>query len=125
MGHETHVCCVTVSPSGSHIASGGSDGKAKIWSESGEGGEWARVQVLEDHTSDIRAVCFSPDGKQLATGSFNVIKIYSFSTRWRAAPSPSSPSRSLPTANSFAPEVEIDPSNFGTLPMVAWLTTAR
>jgi len=50
-----------------------------IWSEPGEGGEWARVQVLEDHTSWIRAVCFSPDGKQLATGSLdNLINLYSF-----------------------------------------------
>jgi len=50
-----------------------------IWSEPGEGGEWARVQVLEDHTDYIYAVCFSPDGKQLATGSFdNLINLYSF-----------------------------------------------
>jgi len=50
-----------------------------IWSESGEGGEWARVQVLEDHTSYIFAVCFSPDGKQLATGSIDrLIKLYNF-----------------------------------------------
>jgi len=50
-----------------------------IWSEPGEGGEWARVQVLEDHTDVVRAVCFSPDGKQLATGSDdNLIKTYSF-----------------------------------------------
>jgi len=27
-----------------------------LWSESGEGGEWARVQVLEDHTLQIGAV---------------------------------------------------------------------
>jgi len=50
-----------------------------IWSEPGEGGEWARVQVLEDHTSVVRAVCFSPDGKQLATGGdVNLIKLYTF-----------------------------------------------
>jgi len=50
-----------------------------IWSQPGEGGEWARVQVLEDHTGVVRAVCFSPDGKQLATGSIdNLIKTYSF-----------------------------------------------
>jgi len=72
------VYCVTVSPSGSHFASGGCDGKLMIWSESGEGGEWARVQVLEDHTSGITAVCFSPDGKQLATGSYLLINLYGF-----------------------------------------------
>jgi len=78
-GHNGPVECVTISPSGSHIASGGSDGKVMIWSESGEGGKWARVQVLEDDTSDIEAVCFSPDGKQLATGSWNrLINLYSF-----------------------------------------------
>ena len=54
--------------------------------------EWARGQVLEDHTD----------------------------TRWRATPEPSIPSRSLPTANSFAREVKMYPSNFGTQPMEAW-----
>jgi len=78
-GHNGTVRCVTVSPSGSHFASGGGDGKVIIWSEPGEGGEWARVQVLEDHTGSIWAVCFSPDGKQLATGSNDKsIKTYSF-----------------------------------------------
>jgi len=79
VGHVGRVRCVTVSPSGSHFASGGYDRKVMIWSEPGEGGEWARVQVLEDHTDYIFAVCFSPDGKQLATGSRdNLINLYSF-----------------------------------------------
>jgi len=79
-GHNGFVNCVTVSPSGSHFASGDDDGKVMIWSEPGEGGEWARVQVLEDHTDWICAVCFSPDGKQLATGSNDkLIKLNSFS----------------------------------------------
>jgi len=78
VGHDGDVLCVTISPSGSHIASGGYR-KVLIWSEPGEGGELARVQVLEDHTSDISAVCFSPDGKQLATGSYDKsIKTYRF-----------------------------------------------
>jgi len=79
VGHVGAVYCVTVSPSGSHFASGGSDKKVIIWSEPGEGGEWASVQVLADHTSMIYAVCFSPDGKQLATGSGDkLINLYSF-----------------------------------------------
>jgi len=78
-GHNVGVRCVTVSPSGSHFASGGDDKKVMIWSEPGEGGEWVRVQVLEDHTGWILAVCFSPDGKQLATGSNDrLIKTYRF-----------------------------------------------
>ena len=79
VGHDGAVRCVTVSPSGSHFASGGDDEKVLIWSEFGKGGEWAGVQVLEDHMDGIRAVCFSPDGKQLATGSFDkLINLYSF-----------------------------------------------
>jgi len=78
-GHNGGVGCVAVSPSGSHLASGGYDEKVMIWSEPGEGGEWARVQVLEDQTGGILAVCFSPDGKQLATGGGDKsIKTYSF-----------------------------------------------
>jgi len=127
-GHDGSVSSITVSPSGSHIASGGWDKKVMIWSEPGEGGEWARVQVLQDHTGVVFAVCFSPDGKQLATGSRDrLFKTYSFNegnailahtleghTYSRRVP------LVLPTANSFAREVGINPSNFGTLPMEAW-----
>jgi len=80
VGHVGRCYCLTISPASSIIASGGRDDcKVMIWSESGEGGEWARVQVLEDHTSSIREVCFSRDGKQLATGSWDKsINVYSF-----------------------------------------------
>jgi len=44
-----------------------------IWSEPGEGGEWARVQVLEDHTYGIRAVCFQAAGYWKHS-----IKLYNF-----------------------------------------------
>ena len=76
--HENSASCVTVSPTGSILVSGGYDKKVIIWSESGKGGKWARVQVLEDHTSPIHTVCFSPDDEQLATGSWDKsIKVYS------------------------------------------------
>jgi len=39
VGHDGPVWCVTVSPSGSHFASGGYDRKVMIWSEPGEGDE--------------------------------------------------------------------------------------
>ena len=46
LGHDGYgVYRVTVSPTG-YIVSLGRDMKVIIWSESGEGGEWARVQVL-------------------------------------------------------------------------------
>ena len=38
-GHNGYVQCVTVSPTGSHFASGGYDEKVMIWKEPGEGGE--------------------------------------------------------------------------------------
>jgi len=79
--YSGYVWCVTVSPSGSHFASGDNDGTVMIWSEPGEGGEWASVQVLRNHRRGIKSVCFSPDGKQLATGSRDrdkSINLYSF-----------------------------------------------
>jgi len=75
--NQFSVLRVTVSSTGL-IASGDGCGRVMIWSESGEGGEWARVQVLEDHRNYINEVGFSPDGKLLATGSWRSIKVYSF-----------------------------------------------
>ena len=82
--HNCCAFCVIVSPGGHHIVSGDGDGEVMIWSDddddvSGEGGKWARVQVLDDHSHVICALCFSPDGKQLATGSKDKsVKVYSF-----------------------------------------------
>ena len=36
--HNTHVCCIAVSPSGSHFVSCDASGKAIIWSVRGVGG---------------------------------------------------------------------------------------
>jgi len=76
-GHIESVNTLAISQSG-FLVSGGLK-SAMNWSKSGEGGEWARVQVLTDHKDWLLAVCFSPDGKLLATGSQdNTIKVYGF-----------------------------------------------
>jgi WD40 repeat protein len=56
---------VCFSPDGKRFASGGDDGRVKVW-DVGAGRESLSFQVP---SSIIRSVCFSPDGKHLAVGS--------------------------------------------------------
>ena len=52
-----------------------------IWKKSGSdtegGGTWGPVKLFENHELGVDCVCFSPDGKLLATGGAN-ITLYSF-----------------------------------------------
>ena len=68
--HESVVCCVRFSADGKYVATG-CNRSAQIYDvNSGE-----KVCVLQDENVDvtgdlyIRSVCFSPDGKLLATGA--------------------------------------------------------
>jgi glucose repression regulatory protein TUP1 len=69
--HESVVCCVRFSHDGKYVATG-CNRSAQIFDvQTGE-----KVCVLEDHNAVemsadlyIRSVCFSPDGRYLATGA--------------------------------------------------------
>jgi len=76
--HDSVVCCVRYSWDGHYLATGSnksaqifdaSSGKlvARFLREEGEDGESATAESMND--SYIRAVCFSPDGNSLITGS--------------------------------------------------------
>jgi WD40 repeat protein len=61
--HESTVYSVRFSPDGELIASGGIDGRLKIWRSNGE-----LVANIAAHQGAIRVLRFSPDGQMIATG---------------------------------------------------------
>ncbi len=66
-GHTGFIFDMDISPDGKFLATGSTDGTARIWDLStGE-----TVQILSAHTDAIDGIAFSPDGKSLATGSFD------------------------------------------------------
>ena len=67
------ISAIDIHPSGEFFATGGWDTFCKIWNFNAiknpeEDIENKLLAVLRDHTKPINAVCFSPDGKYLATG---------------------------------------------------------
>jgi len=64
-GHTGNVNCVVYSPSGTILASGSSDGTARLWdAKTGQ-----PLHVLKRHLHSVKCVAFSPDNRMLATGS--------------------------------------------------------
>ena len=68
-GHSGWVMCVTWTPDGSKLASGGGyqDNTVKLWSPST--GEC--LNTLRSHSHYVMSLAFSPDGTTLASGSYD------------------------------------------------------
>ncbi|MBE7386277.1 MAG: PD40 domain-containing protein [Leptolyngbya sp. SIO1E4] len=63
-GHSDSVWVVRFSPDGTTLATGSSDGTAKLWQADG-----TLITTLEGHSNALGDVHFSPDGTALATAS--------------------------------------------------------
>ncbi len=74
--HIGKVLAVEISPDSRRLASGGTDGVAKIWDLKSSN----LLYVLPSNTPAIYTVTFSPDGRLLASGSHDQIQIWSMAT---------------------------------------------
>ncbi|MFC8492936.1 WD40 repeat domain-containing protein [Streptomyces sp. NPDC057235] len=73
-GHTTTVNAVAISPDGTWIATGSSDGTVRIWDRATA----TQTAVLTGHITTVNAVAISPDGTWIATGSRdNTVRIWS------------------------------------------------
>src|SRR5262249_30500173 len=71
--HGDWTNCVTFSPDGKTIASGGADGRIRLWeAATGKG-----LRALVGHDKWVKSLAFSPDGKTLAsTGADGTIRLW-------------------------------------------------
>ncbi len=81
-GHSKWVFGVSFSPDGQTLASGSADGSVKLWSLAGVGDkrptdasnikpESRLLRTFEGHADRVTQVSFSPEGKTLASASFD------------------------------------------------------
>ena len=66
---QQFVMNVTYSPDGNEIISGGADMAVRIWACSAAEGTRGHRRTITTGTGAVHAVAFSPDGKEIATGS--------------------------------------------------------
>jgi WD40 repeat protein len=66
-GHELWVNCVAYSPDGRHLATGSGDKSVKVWDA-----EKRQEERILRHSGGVLGVCFSPNGKSLATAGGGV-----------------------------------------------------
>lgn len=71
--HAGGAYCVSLSPDGQYLASGGVDKLVKIWKPASK----ALVKSFKGHTGSVTSVAYSPNGTQLVSGSSDgTVKIW-------------------------------------------------
>lgn len=63
--HSRYFTSLAISRDGSRVAAGDSGGTVTVWSDALE-----KTTAIRAHDTSVRALCFSPDGRRIATAGF-------------------------------------------------------
>src|SRR5262249_24311016 len=70
-GHPHFCACVTLSPDGHRLASGGADGTIQIWDATPLTGDEGPARLTCEHDHEVWSVAFSPDdGRHIASSTY-------------------------------------------------------